>query len=168
MSRSRSVGSHRILLAITVSLLLGLICGATSAGATIPVPGLTGFVSLKTSPTGMALRLSCSSAEGQACSGTIFITSDETLLGKKVIAVDTAHRTKAAVRLGQATFSLPAGSAATIKVKLNATGLTLLRRFHTISTFVLANEASPTSTPFIFLFHTVRFSAPRQKQRHGA
>jgi hypothetical protein len=128
-----------------------------------PRPGRTQFVSLKTSSTGAALRLSCTSAEGQRCTGTIYIVAEETLHGKQVIAVGSArHRVSATI--GQAPFSLPAGGAATFTVKLNAAGRALLRRFHAISAYVSANEASPTSTPFIFLLHEARFSEPKQ---HG-
>ncbi len=131
-----------------------------------PVPGLTHFVSLKTSSTGVALRLSCSSTDGQGCSGTIFVTSDETLQGKKVVAVSASNHTKLSVRIGQASFSLPAGGTATFQVKLNATGLQLLRQFHAMSAYVLANEEVVNgSPPFIFLFHSARFSEPT-KQKH--
>jgi hypothetical protein len=168
MSRSFSLGNQRFLLTGVTSLLLGLSCAAVSASAATPVPGLTHFISLKTSSTGAALRLSCSSTDGLGCSGTIFLTSDETLQGKKVVAVSAANRRVVPVRIAQASFSLTAGSTATIQVKLNSTGLRLLRHFHAISAFVLANEASPTSTPFIFLFHTTRFSEPsKHKPRHS-
>jgi hypothetical protein len=129
-----------------------------------PRPGRTNFVSLKTSSTGAALRLSCTSAEGQRCTGTIYIVAEETLHGKKVIAVGSA-RHRRAVTIGQAPFSLPAGGTATFTVKLNASGRALLRRFHAISAYVSANEASPTSTPFIFLLHEARFSEPKQHGR---
>ena len=127
-----------------------------------PVPGLTQYISRKVSPTGITLKLSCSSTDGLGCSGTIFLTSNETLQGKKVLAVSATHHTMAPVRLGQATFSLAAGATATFIVKLNSTGLQLLRHFHAISSFLLANEASPTSTPFIFLLDGVRFSQPKK------
>jgi hypothetical protein len=132
-----------------------------------PVPGLTHYLSRKLSPTGVALTLSCSSTDGLGCSGTIFLTANETLQGKKVLAI-SAGRTSAPVRLGQASFALATGATATFQVKLNSTGRALLRRFHAISGFVLANEASPTSTPFIFLLDGVRFSEPQQpKRRHS-
>jgi hypothetical protein len=127
-----------------------------------PVPGLTQYISRKVSPTGITLKLSCSSTDGLGCSGTIFLTANETLQGKKVLAVSATHHTMAPVRLGQATFSLAAGATATFIVKLNSTGLELLRHFHAISAFLLANEASPTSTPFIFLLDGVRFSQPKK------
>ncbi|MFI4992696.1 MAG: hypothetical protein ACHQCH_03640 [Solirubrobacterales bacterium] len=130
-----------------------------------PVPGLTHYISRKVSPTGIAVKLSCSSTDGLGCSGTIFLTTNEILQGKRVIAVGASHHTRGSVRLGQAPFSLAAGSTATFTVKLNSTGLELLRRFHAISAFMLANEVSPTSTPFIFLLDGVRFSQPKHKSK---
>jgi len=130
-----------------------------------PTPGLTHFVSLELDSTGIALRLSCSSTDGQGCSGTIFVTSNETLQGKKIIAVGTSGRAKASVRIGQGSFSLPAGSTATIHVKLNSTGLELLRHFHAFSAWVLANEAMPNDSQVIFFLHDARFSEPKQKQK---
>jgi hypothetical protein len=133
-----------------------------------PVPGLTHYISRKLTSTGVAVKLSCSSTDGLGCSGTIFLTTNELLQGKKVIAIGASHRTRASVRLGQASFALAAGATGTFTVKLNSTGLQLLRRFQAISAFVLANEASPTSTPFIFLLDGVRFSEPtKRKQRHS-
>ena len=131
-----------------------------------PVPGLTHYISRKLSPTGVALTLSCVSTDGLGCSGTIFLTTNEILQGKKVIAVGASHRTRGSVRLGQASFALAAGATATFQVKLNSTGLELLRHFRAISAFVLANEASPTSTPFIFLLDGVRFSEPKRHSKH--
>jgi hypothetical protein len=137
------------------------------------VPGLTHYISRKVSSTGIAVKLSCSSTDGLGCSGTIFLTTNEILQGKKVIAVGSSHRTSGSVRLGQAPFALAAGATATFTVKLNSTGLQLLRHFHAISAFALANEASPTSAPFIFLLDGVRFSEPKrhkskkQKFRHS-
>jgi hypothetical protein len=128
-----------------------------------PRPGRTQFVSLKTNSTGAALRLSCTSTDGLGCSGTIYIAAEETLHGKRVVAVGSArHRVSATI--GQVPFSLPAGGAATFTVKLNAAGRALLRRFHAISAYVAANEASPTSTPFVFLLHEARFS---ESEQHG-
>lgn len=149
----------------------GLGCPLQSA---TPAPGLTHYISRKVSPTGIAVKLSCSSTDGLGCSGTIFLTTNEILQGKKVIAVGASHRARGSVRLGQASFALAAGATATFTVKLNSTGLQLLRHFHAISAFVLANEASPTSAPFIFLLDGVRFSEPKKhgskqhkhKQRH--
>jgi hypothetical protein len=134
-----------------------------------PVPGLTRYIGRRVTSTGIALTLSCVSTDGLGCSGTIFLTTDEILQGKKVIAVGASRRTRGSARLGQAPFALAAGATATFTVKLNSTGGALLRRFHAISAFLLANEASPTSTPFIFLLDGVRFSEPEKQgsKKHG-
>jgi hypothetical protein len=132
-----------------------------------PVPGLTRYIGRKVTSTGLALTLSCVSTDGLGCSGEIFLTTNELLQGKKVIAVGSS--TRGSVRLGQAPFALAAGATATFTAKLNSTGLQLLRHFHAISAFLLANEASPTSTPFIFLLDGVRFSEPKKhgSKKHG-
>ncbi len=130
-----------------------------------PAPGLTHFVSLGLSSTGIALRLSCTSTDGQGCSGMIYVTSNETLKGKKIVAVGTSGRAKTPVRIAQGSFSLPAGATATFQVKLNSTGLELLRKFHAYSAWVLANEAMPNNSQVIFLLHTTRFNEPKQKHK---
>ncbi len=138
---------------------------ASAAQPTALAPGLTHFVSLELSPTGIALKLSCSSADGRRCSGSIFVTSNEILRGKKIVAVSASKRTKAPVRIAQASFSLGAGSTATIHVKLNSTGLRLLRRFHAFSAWVLANEAMSNNSQVIFFLHDARFSEPKEKPK---
>jgi hypothetical protein len=133
-----------------------------------PARGLTHFVRLKTNAKGAALTLSCTSTDGLGCSGEIFLTTDETRQGKKVIAIGArkrTKRTKVSVRIGQAPFSLPAGGTATFQVKLNSTGLQLLRRFHTISAWVLANETMTNNSPVIFLLHSTLFSQPKHKHK---
>jgi hypothetical protein len=153
----------------TITPTTGLTVQAPTTGPTVqkqaPAPGLTHFVSLELDSTGIALRLSCSSTDGQGCSGAIFITSDETLKDKKVVAVGASNRTAASVRIGQASFSLPAGATATFRVKLNSTGLELLHHFHAVSAWVLANEAMPSDSQVIFLLHDARFSEPKQKHK---
>jgi hypothetical protein len=142
---------------------VALSCPPPRSGAQVllpPAPGLTHFVRLRTNHNVAALTLSCSSTDGLGCSGTIYVTSDEILHGKRIVGVGLEGHTKVPLRLAQVPFSLAPGATATIHVKLDSTGLKLLRRFHAFSTFVIANEKSPTSTPFIFLFHTARFSAP--------
>jgi len=134
-----------------------------------PARGLTHFVRLKTNAKGAALTLSCTSTDGLGCSGEIFLTTDETRQGKKVIAVGASKRrkrTRVSVRIGQAPFSLPAGSTETFQVKLNSTGLRLLRRFHTISAWVLANETMTNNSPVIFLLHSTLFRQAKHKPKH--
>ena len=142
---------------------LGALSCPAPIGPRPPVPGLTRYISRKVTPAGVALTLSCVSTDGLGCSGTIFLTTNEMLQGKKVIAVGSSRRTRGSARLGQAPFALAAGATATFTAKLNPTGLQLLRHFHAISAFLLANEASPTSTPFIFLLDGVRFSEPKKQ-----
>jgi hypothetical protein len=132
-----------------------------SSAATL---GLAHFVSLKLTSSGIALKLSCPSADGRGCAGTIYVTSEERLRGKKVVAVGASDSTKASVRLGQASFSLPAGTSGTFRVKLNSTGLALLHHFHAISAWVSASQASTANRQVVFLMHATRLSEPAHKR----
>jgi hypothetical protein len=127
--------------------------------------GLPRVVSFRIKPaTGVAITVGCTGTSTQPCTGTIFATTAETLQGKKVIAItsSTKHATKGkqrAIRVAQAPFSLAGGQTATIQLKLNSTGLKLLRRFHAISAYVLAGEVLPQGK-FIFLVREVLFKTP--------
>jgi hypothetical protein len=180
---ARSTG-HRAVLVVLASIAVGpCLAGATASGATaaptlVRSPGLETatnpfglprVVSFRVKPaTGVAIRLGCTGTSTQPCTGTIFATMDETLQDKKVVAVTASkHAAKAkqrAVRIAQTPFSLAGGQTATIHLKLNSTGLKLLRRFHRITAYVIAGEVLPQGK-FIFLLHEVLFKAPVVKHR---
>ena len=149
--------------------------GAAASGATptlAPSPsletapnpfGLPRMVSFRFKPaTGATITIGCTGTSTQPCTGTILATTAETLRGKKVVAVATRHTTKGtqrALRIAQVPFSLAGGQTATIHLKLNATGLRLLRRFHVISAYILAGETIPQGK-FVFLAREVLFKTP--------
>jgi hypothetical protein len=136
-----------------------------------PVPGLTQFVSIKVKANSIALKLSCKGTSAQICSGGAEITTAETLKdnGKKIVAVSSEvhHGTvpdKIPVKIAEAPFSLAGGATTTIQLKLNKTGLGLLKRFHAMPALVLGSEAT-ASGPFLFIFHGVRFSEATKKPK---
>lgn len=152
--------------------------GAATDGATTPTLvssptleatanpfGLPRVISFKVKPaTGIAITLGCTGTSAQPCTGTIFAGTAETLQGKRVVAVTSSTKRAAkgkqrAARIAQAPFSLVGGQTATIQMKLNSTGLELLRRFHVISAYVLAGEVIPEGK-FVFLAHEVLFKTP--------
>jgi hypothetical protein len=60
------------------------------------------------------------------------LTSTETLLGSKLLAVAASHKAKKVQKtavLGSATITLAAGKSQTVVVSLNGTGRSLLSRF---------------------------------------
>jgi hypothetical protein len=147
---------------------------ACAPGAVKPVPGLTQFVSIKVTSKGVALKLSCKGTSGQVCSGGAEITTAETLAGKgkKVVAVSTeVHHgkvpDKVPVKIAEAAFSFAGGTSTTVQLKLNKTGLALLKRFKAMPALVLGNEAT-ASGPFLFIFHGVRFTEAKKpkKKKH--
>jgi hypothetical protein len=170
----------RAVLVLLASIAVGsCLAGATAGAATptlalalAPSPsleatanpfGLPRVVSFRVKPAvSIAVTLGCTGTSTQPCTGTIFATTAETLQGKKVVAVVSKHAAKGkqrAVRIAEAPFSLAGGQTATIRLKLNSTGLKLLRRFHAISAYVLAGEVLPQGK-FIFLVREVLFKTP--------
>lgn len=191
MLRSARFAGHRSVLVLLLASLgagLGLASeaasGDTSHGAMEPSTllssptleaatnpfGLPRVVSFKVKPaTGVTVTLGCTGTSTQPCTGTIFATTAETLQGKRVVGLlsSTAKRAKRkhrAIRIAQAPFSLAGGQTATIQLKLNSTGLRLLRRFHAITAYVLAGEALPQGK-FIFLVREVLFKTPVAKRK---
>ena len=185
MLRPARFTGHRAVLVVLASIAVGsCFAGATASAATagiatpalVPSPGLEAaanpfglprVVSFKVKPaTGVAITLGCTGTSTQPCTGTILATTAETLQGKKVVAVTSAHAANGkqrGIRIAQAPFSLAGGQTATIQLKLNATGLKLLRRFHAISAYVLAGEVIPQGK-FIFLVHEVLFKTPVKRK----
>jgi hypothetical protein len=131
----------------------------------VPAPGITNFISIKTSRSTASLKMSCTSSDGVGCSGNIIVTAAENLKGKKIVAVSAAtHRVP--VRIAEASFAIAAGKTATVQVKLNATGRALLKKFHAIPSILIANEAIANNSSFLFLFRSVRFTEPKHKKKH--
>lgn len=183
MLRPARFAGHRAVLALLASFAVGsCLAGATASAATTGAAtstlapstgleatanpfGLPRVISFRVKPaSGIAITVGCTGTSTQPCTGTIFAGTAETLQGKKVVAVTSSSKHAAkgkqrAIRIAQAPFSLAGGQTATIQLKLNSTGLKLLRRFHAISAYVLAGEVIPQGK-FVFLAHEVLFKTP--------
>jgi hypothetical protein len=182
--RPARFAGHRAVLVLFASIVMGpYLAGATASGAT-PTPalapspsleatanpfGLPRVVSFRIKPaSGIAITVGCTGTSTQPCTGTIFAGTAETLQGKKVVAVTSSSKHAAkgkqrAIRIAQAPFSLAGGQTASIQMKLNSTGLKLLRRFHVISAYVLAGEVIPQGK-FVFLAREVLFKTPIKRK----
>jgi hypothetical protein len=163
---------------VLCAALLGLVT-AGPALATSPAlaatptaesaPGLTKFIGLKTSRRAVAVTLGCTGSGTQTCSGTLVLNEAASLNKQKVIGVTSSTPESNPLKLGESTFGLTGGSTATVTVKLDATGVSLLHRLHTLSTVVLGSEAMPNNSAFLFLFHDALFVEPKHsahKHRH--
>jgi hypothetical protein len=179
VSRSVKSASRGAVLVPLLALLAMFSClAATTASAATPtlVPsptletaanpfGLPRVVSFRIKPaTGATITVGCTGTSTQPCTGTILATTAEKLQGNKVVAVTSSAKraakgTQRAIRIAQTPFSLAGGQTATIQLKLNSTGLKLLRRFHAISAYVLAGEVIPQGK-FVFLAREVLFKTP--------
>ena len=171
---------RRALLVLIASVAFGLSCAVASASGEAPAPsptpgagsnpfGLPRVASFTRRPTSVTVTLGCTGTGTHPCSGTILATIDETLQGKKVVAVSASKhasaRREVPFRIAEVPFSLTGGQSTTIHLKLNSTGMALLRHFHAISAFVLAGETIPGGR-FVFLVRQVRFIEPQKKLQH--
>jgi hypothetical protein len=76
--------------------------------------------------------VSCVGSAGQTCQLTETVTSTETLLGNKILAIAARHKAKKVrktIVLGSQTITLGAGQSQKLVVSLNGTGRSLLSRF---------------------------------------
>ncbi|MDX6413309.1 MAG: hypothetical protein QOH23_719 [Gaiellaceae bacterium] len=92
---------------------------------------------------GVRFRIRCLN---QACQGTTKLQSVEVLrtAGGVPTAVRSARASRKTVTVGSGTFALAAGSTETVTLKLNATGLKLLKRFKRLpAKLTVALKAAP-------------------------
>jgi hypothetical protein len=109
------------------------------------------------------VRLTCTGAPGQRCSGSLRGTVTEQLRGRSIVAVTAAARptrhpalTAKALLVATGRYDVQAGHAATLRITANAAGRKLLLRFYTLPTKLVF--ADPTG-----LSATITFAYPRVK-----
>ncbi|HLH64517.1 MAG TPA: hypothetical protein VKV27_02345 [Solirubrobacteraceae bacterium] len=101
--------------------------GSTPAGSTAPAAAAG-----TPQQVGHAVRLTvhCTGATGSSCDVSVRLTVAERLRGRQVIVVAAAARVRTrTVLIGSATVVIEAGASRSVSVRLNRTGLSLLRRF---------------------------------------
>ncbi len=132
------------------------------AGATAKASRVRAFAG------GVTVRIACTGQPGQTCSGAVTLRTLETLRGKRLVAVAAgAHgRHKLTVTVGSASYSgLKAGSSVTLRLKLNAKGRALLRRFHPLPVTAAVTQRGLGAASTIFAAR-LKIPSPRVKPRH--
>jgi hypothetical protein len=120
---------------------------------TAPPPAVH-LTKLKATSSGVDVTIRCAGTASQQCSGRISLTTVETRLGRKVIAVASAaagkpKRRHVTVAVGSARYRLAGGHSMTMHVKLNRVGRVLLARFHKLPvkvTLTQAGRSKPVAT----------------------
>lgn len=106
--------------------------GSGSGGST-PVPSGSQRVKLSGAPVatanGVKVKVVCSAPAGESCQVTETLTSLETLIGGKPVAVAAAGKVKRSVVVATRTVTIAAGKTVTVTVTLNGRGRSLLGRF---------------------------------------
>jgi hypothetical protein len=129
---------------------------ATVKSAPIGVPSLVataGMTHVTVKGATVSTLLTCSGHPGANCNITLTLTVTETLKGRKLIAVGAAtKRTKAVKRtvtLATRTLTIPAGQSETVHIKLDATGLRLLTRRHSLRVKLIATQTLGTTSTIV-------------------
>ena len=142
--------------------------GSRTAVCPMPPPAAPKTVvrSEKATTTGVDVVLGC--AGKGTCTGTVTLTTTETRLGKRVIAVASAKRPvrhKVVVTVGTASYRVTAGKRTTIHVKLNGTGKSLLARFRKLPVTVRVTQRVGKKTALISS-RKQTVLAPKRKRKH--
>jgi hypothetical protein len=131
-----------------------------------PAAAKTVVRSEKATTTGVDVVLGCT-GKG-TCAGTVTLTTTETRLGKRVIAVASAKRPvrhKVLVTVGTASYRVTAGKRTTVHVKLNGTGSSLLARFRKLPVTVRVTQTVGKKTAGISS-RKQTVLAPKRKRKH--
>jgi hypothetical protein len=119
-------------------------------------------------PGGVTVTITCSGPPGQTCSGAVTLKTVETLRGARVVAVASAapRRHKRTVTVGTASYNaLKAGRSVTLRLKLNAKGRALLRRFHRLPVRAAVTQRTASGTATISTAR-LRIPSPRASHHH--
>ncbi|HEX3977771.1 MAG TPA: hypothetical protein VHW96_16000 [Solirubrobacteraceae bacterium] len=133
--------------------LVGTTVSSTSAAVTVSPSLGASLTSTKTTPTTVALTLSCQGLPTQRCLGTAKLTARVTTQGSKVVAVAAKSKpnpkppkkvTKVQT-VASGSYSLATGKSSTVTLSLNPTGKKLLTARYTVpATLTLTGTASAT------------------------
>jgi FG-GAP-like repeat/FG-GAP repeat len=110
--------------------------------------------------------LTCSGHAGANCNVTLAMTVTETIKGTKLLAVTAAKKrtkvVKRTVTLGTRSLTLTAGHSQMVHIKLNAIGLRLLTRRHSLRAKLIATQMSGTTSTIVSR-QTVSFKTSRKR-----
>jgi hypothetical protein len=145
---------------------VGVVYGSPPGGGGTPAPGsLTIGAAAKVARDGVAgVTLTCSGAKGATCAGLLKITVRvRTRVTRRVKGHRRTVTDLTTVKLGSATYTLPAGQSETLRIKLSASGV---RRLDAASDHRLKATATATeSTGGRNVTRSVTLTGPRPRSK---
>ena len=150
---SADVGHHLACEQVVTYPLLQTTTLASSASLAVSPSLGASLTSTSTTPTTISLTIACQGLPTQTCSGKATLTSHVTTQGVKLVAVAAKSKPKPKPRppkkvtkvetVASGSYSVTAGSTATIKLSLNSTGKKLLTaRYKVPATLTVTGTAS--------------------------
>ena len=124
---------------------------------------------LGSTANGVTVKLDCTGVAAKTCAGQILVSLHERTNGSKVMAVlaRSGHSKARTVRVtvGLARYTIAAGQIKTVTVALNATGRSLLKRFHRLRVTVVVGVSTATGMTQL-ASRTVTIKAAAGHKRH--
>jgi hypothetical protein len=135
---------------------------------TPPKPPVAHVTKEKVTKSGVDVTIHCSGTTAQRCSGKVSLTTVETRLGIKVIAVSAAvHKPKrrhVTTGVGSAAYRVAGGRTITVHVTLNRTGKRLLTEFRKLPVRVTVTQSGKTKA-ISTRTQTIRAPKPKAKPK---
>jgi hypothetical protein len=140
----------------------------SSGGGSLSVGGSSG-PPLTSTGSGVTVTLDCTGVTGKTCSGQVSVSMHERTNGSKVMGVLARSRHSKArtvrVTVGLARYTIAAGQIKKVTVALNATGRSLLKRFHRLTVTVVVGVSTATGMTQL-ASRTVTIKAAAAHKRH--
>jgi hypothetical protein len=148
----------------------------TLTTAAVPPPpqanGKASAAKAKVSGTNASVRVSCAGDAGATCKLTLKLTVTETFKGKRLISVTARKKkkrlTKKVVVVGSASVTLKAGETRTVRIALNGTGKSLLKKRHNLRVTLRITQTLATGQVKAVSTQTLSFKTakPHHKRHH--
>jgi hypothetical protein len=135
----------------------------------VPADGHAHIGKASVSGTTASVRTSCTGHPGDKCKLSFNLTVTETVLGHKVIAINSRKRPrkhKVVVIVGSTGVTLTAGQSKTVKISLNHTGRALLANRHVLKTTLRVTQRLLNRRTRTVSTQTVTFKAPKKHKHH--
>jgi hypothetical protein len=158
---------HRLACAVTATHY-GSVSATSGSVSVVPVPLL---VLLKASVSGqmIVLKLGCVGAPGQVCGGLLKVVTVETIRGRRVVGLTAGKRRGSrsrTVALAMKGFVVPAGGAITLRFRLIASSVKLLKQFHRLPVRLTLNQSTARGTQTVASPALTLYVRPVKRRRH--
>jgi hypothetical protein len=137
--------------------------GSGPTGSTAPAT-VASAGSPTVSGSSATVPITCTGAASAQCGVALSLTTTETLKNGKVVSISKVKTKHQTITVGSGTATVLAGEVQHVKVTLNGTGTSLLRRFHTLHATLTVTQTTATGTA-VLETEKLTFKERKRKKR---